>query len=137
CSPVVVDVDECERQPCGNGTCKNTVGSYNCLCYLGFQLSHNNDCIDTDECSSQRGLCRNGNCINTLGSFVCVCRDGYELSADGRICVDINECAVNPGTCGPGTCQNLDGSYRCICPLGYYIQDGTCEGNILTLVNLQ
>lgn len=38
-------MDECERQPCANGTCKNTVGSYNCLCYPGFELSHNNDCI--------------------------------------------------------------------------------------------
>lgn len=42
---LVSDVDECERQPCGNGTCKNTVGSYNCLCYPGFQNSHNSDCI--------------------------------------------------------------------------------------------
>lgn len=39
------DVDECERHPCGNGTCKNTVGSYNCLCYPGFELTHNNDCM--------------------------------------------------------------------------------------------
>lgn len=40
-----IDVDECERHPCGNGTCKNTVGSYNCLCYPGFELTHNNDCL--------------------------------------------------------------------------------------------
>lgn len=43
--PLLPDVDECEKQPCGNGTCKNTVGSYNCLCYPGFQNSHNSDCI--------------------------------------------------------------------------------------------
>ncbi|MGH0135014.1 UNVERIFIED_CONTAM: hypothetical protein FKN15_059778 [Acipenser sinensis] len=122
-----IDVDECERQPCGNGTCKNTVGSYNCLCYPGFDLSHNSDCIDVDECSTNRGLCRHGNCINTVGSFVCVCQDGYELTADGRSCVDINECVVNPGTCGPGTCQNLDGTYRCICPPGYYLTEERCE----------
>ena len=41
----VSDIDECDRQPCGNGTCKNTVGSYNCLCLPGFQLTHNNDCM--------------------------------------------------------------------------------------------
>ncbi|XP_041083035.1 fibrillin-1-like [Polyodon spathula] len=122
-----IDVDECERQPCGNGTCKNTVGSYNCLCYPGFDLSHNSDCIDVDECSTNRGLCRHGNCINTVGSFVCVCQDGYELTADGRSCVDINECVVNPGTCGPGTCQNLDGTYRCICPPGFYLTEERCE----------
>uniref|UniRef100_A0A665X316 Fibrillin-1 n=1 Tax=Echeneis naucrates TaxID=173247 RepID=A0A665X316_ECHNA len=122
-----VDVDECERQPCGNGTCKNTVGSYNCLCYPGFQNSHNSDCIDVDECSTQRGLCRNGHCINTVGTFLCVCNDGYELTLDGRLCADINECAVNPGTCGAGTCLNMDGSYRCICPPGYYLHEETCE----------
>lgn len=122
-----VDRDECERQPCGNGTCKNTVGSYNCLCYPGFQLSHNIDCIDTDECSTQRGICRNGNCINTVGSFVCICQEGYELSLDGRVCVDVNECLQNPGRCGPGTCQNLDGSYRCVCHNGYYLKDERCE----------
>ncbi|XP_065808853.1 fibrillin-1 [Labrus bergylta] len=122
-----VDVDECERQPCGNGTCKNTVGSYNCLCYPGFVNSHNSDCIDVDECSTQRGLCRNGQCVNTVGTFMCVCNDGYELTLDGRLCADINECAVNPGTCGAGTCLNLDGSYRCICPPGYYLHEETCE----------
>lgn len=41
----IVDIDECDRQPCGNGTCKNTVGSYNCLCFPGFELTHNNDCM--------------------------------------------------------------------------------------------
>uniref|UniRef100_A0AAY4CEM9 Fibrillin-1 n=1 Tax=Denticeps clupeoides TaxID=299321 RepID=A0AAY4CEM9_9TELE len=122
-----IDVDECERQPCGNGTCKNTVGSYNCICYPGFQLSHNDDCIDTDECSTQRGLCRNGDCINTVGSFTCTCIEGYELSPDGRVCVDINECLVNPGTCSPGTCQNLDGDYRCLCPKGYQLTNKRCE----------
>ncbi|XP_005746909.1 fibrillin-1 isoform X1 [Pundamilia nyererei] len=122
-----VDVDECERQPCGNGTCKNTVGSYNCLCYPGFQNSHNSDCIDVDECATQRGLCRNGQCVNTVGTFLCVCNDGYELTLDGRLCGDINECAVNPGTCGAGTCLNLDGSYRCICPPGYHLHEETCE----------
>uniref|UniRef100_A0AAR2LSK7 Fibrillin 1 n=1 Tax=Pygocentrus nattereri TaxID=42514 RepID=A0AAR2LSK7_PYGNA len=122
-----IDVDECERQPCGNGTCKNTVGSYNCLCYPGFQLSHNIDCIDVDECATQRGICRNGQCINTIGSFVCVCREGYELSPDGRFCVDINECALNPWACSPGTCHNLDGSYKCNCPTGYYVKDEQCK----------
>ncbi|XP_040269935.1 fibrillin-1 [Bufo bufo] len=123
-----LDINECERDPCGNGTCRNTVGSYNCRCFDGFILSHNNDCIDIDECSTLNGqLCRNGQCINVIGSFKCVCNAGYEMAVDGRTCLDINECALDPGKCAPGTCQNLDGSYRCICPPGYLLKNDTCE----------
>lgn len=38
------DIDECVHQPCRNGSCKNTVGSYNCLCHPGFELTLNNQC---------------------------------------------------------------------------------------------
>nr|XP_033775586.1 fibrillin-1 isoform X2 [Geotrypetes seraphini] len=123
-----LDINECERDPCGNGTCKNTIGSYNCRCFDGFILSHNNDCIDVDECVFGNGAqCRNGHCINTVGSFQCLCNEGYELSHDGRTCVDINECIVEPGKCAPGTCQNLDGTFRCICPSGYILEDDSCK----------
>ncbi|XP_068954093.1 fibrillin-1 isoform X2 [Petaurus breviceps papuanus] len=123
-----VDINECERDACGNGTCRNTVGSFNCRCNHGFILSHNNDCIDVDECATGNGnLCRNGQCLNTVGSFQCQCNEGYEVTADGRSCVDINECLADPGKCAPGTCQNLDGSYRCICPPGYSLQNDNCE----------
>lgn len=39
-----IDVNECSRQPCGNGTCKNSVGSFNCICHQGFDLTSNNYC---------------------------------------------------------------------------------------------
>nr|XP_015220808.1 PREDICTED: fibrillin-3 [Lepisosteus oculatus] len=122
-----MDIDECDRQPCGNGTCKNTVGSYNCLCFPGFELTHNNDCMDVDECTALVGqVCRNGQCVNSQGSFQCLCQEGYELTLDGKNCVDVNECISLPGTCSPGTCQNLDGSFRCICPSGYSVQNDQC-----------
>ncbi|KPP64202.1 fibrillin-1-like, partial [Scleropages formosus] len=118
---VTIDMDECERQPCGNGTCKNTVGSYSCLCNPGFELSHNNDCVDVDECATQRGVCRNGMCFNSIGSFSCVCHDGFELSPDKRSCVDIDECAQNADLCLFGTCTNTEGSFKCECPEGFQL----------------
>lgn len=41
----LADVDECDQQPCGNGTCKNIVGSYSCLCFPGFVATHNGHCV--------------------------------------------------------------------------------------------
>lgn len=70
---VVSDVDECERQPCGNGTCKNTVGSYNCLCYPGFQNSHNSDCIGTDNsaCDLVKEKNQESYCLYVISCGVC------------------------------------------------------------------
>ncbi|XP_064818238.1 fibrillin-2-like, partial [Oncorhynchus masou masou] len=121
------DVDECDRLPCRNGTCKNTVGSFNCLCHTGFEFSHHNDCMDIDECQTSFGtLCRKGQCINSVGSFQCLCEEGYKLTPDAKNCMDVNECMIFPGTCTPGTCQNLDGTFRCLCPPGYIVQNEHC-----------
>lgn len=63
----VSDIDECDRQPCGNGTCKNTVGSYNCLCFPGFELTHNNDCMGKSGARWRKDLDRVGRVL-TLGA---------------------------------------------------------------------
>ncbi|XP_078670984.1 uncharacterized protein LOC144911074 isoform X2 [Branchiostoma floridae x Branchiostoma belcheri] len=81
------DVDECAT---GNGgcaqNCTNTVGSFSCSCYTGYEF--NNDgvsCDDIDECVSNNGGC-SVNCNNTIGSFECYCGDGYVLDGDGVSC---------------------------------------------------
>lgn len=82
------DVDECERQPCGNGTCKNTVGSYNCLCYPGFQNSHNSDCIGAFiggyESVIEESIKRHS--VYVISCVVCVLsRCGWVCDAEGTV----------------------------------------------------
>jgi hypothetical protein len=45
------DVDECRKGPCGrDAVCKNTPGSYSCLCKAGYTGNGMNACTDIDEC---------------------------------------------------------------------------------------
>ncbi|KAJ8000692.1 hypothetical protein DPEC_G00183000 [Dallia pectoralis] len=85
------DVDEC-----GGGsdvcppqeTCRNTFGSFVCVCEEGFVLATLRDtvlCRDKDECLDSTHLCsRHAECVNTAGSYTCCCRGNY--SGDGHIC---------------------------------------------------
>ena len=43
---LMLDVNECDLQPnlCRNGTCENRIGSYQCHCVQGFQLTLSEDC---------------------------------------------------------------------------------------------
>ncbi|XP_066302792.1 signal peptide, CUB and EGF-like domain-containing protein 2 [Branchiostoma lanceolatum] len=120
------DVDECEdydgQGPCDyyNGVCLNSLGSYRCLCKLGFEPKEDqHECKDVDECldNGGRGSCDHI-CTDMLGSYRCSCRDGYELSADGFSCVDADDCQSNPCENG-ATCHDGNRTYTCQCPSGF------------------
>lgn len=115
------DTDECVQNPCGDGRCDNTLGSYRCVCHLGYKLS-GNTCTDVDECLDPL-QCPGQECINSQGSYRCVsCRPGYGLL--NRLCTDIDECRQAP--CSNGRCENTPGSFRCICRHGYKLKNNTC-----------
>ncbi|XP_040041593.1 nephronectin [Gasterosteus aculeatus] len=85
------DDDECRRgadvcRP--RRTCKNTFGSFVCVCRDGFvmgTLSGAVQCRDEDECLIGSHRCsRHAQCVNTDGSYTCQCLEGY--SGNGRTC---------------------------------------------------
>lgn len=150
---VFSDVDECELNTDGcDNMCTNTVGSFECSCRSGFQLSPNGrTCLgrwedrpalkqhtssssftsppslppslpDTDECVVDMGGCSQACSNNPPGSFSCVCRSGFTLASDGVSCTDVNECETDENNC-LGLCINTDGGFMCGCELGFTLDD--------------
>ncbi|RTG82681.1 uncharacterized protein DC041_0001435 [Schistosoma bovis] len=123
-----VDINECELNidSCGAHTfCKNTIGSYQCICKHGYKNINETDCTDIDECSifTPAESCPDtrARCVNTQGSYVCVCPEGFIwLGYPDLKCKDVNECTEKPDICGKEhQCVNMIGGYRCQCAPGY------------------
>uniref|UniRef100_A0A3Q3L4X2 Uncharacterized protein n=1 Tax=Mastacembelus armatus TaxID=205130 RepID=A0A3Q3L4X2_9TELE len=86
-----VDVDEClQRKPCQH-ECRNTIGSFQCLCPPGYQLLPNGrTCKDIDECVEQGIQCKhNQMCFNTRGGYQCLdtpCPASYQSGGSPGTC---------------------------------------------------
>ncbi|KAK9540539.1 hypothetical protein VZT92_002985 [Zoarces viviparus] len=85
------DVDECRRDAdvCPpRQICKNTFGSFVCVCRDGFLMGTLRgavQCRDMDECLIGSHRCsRHAQCVNTDGSYTCQCLEDY--SGNGRTC---------------------------------------------------
>ena len=89
-----VDVDECavENGQCEQN-CTNTIGSYNCSCIEGFNLTSRFRCSDIDECAINTTLCdanKGLRCNNTVGSYECICKKSYIIdTATNTSCIFI------------------------------------------------
>ncbi|XP_025841448.2 fibrillin-3 isoform X4 [Vulpes vulpes] len=143
------DEDECHTQPslCANGRCVNTVGSFQCDCDEGFQLSPaGTECQDVRQgpCFSEvlQAVCQ---APSSSGEAVtraqCCCGGGRAWGPRCELCPlpgtsvhralcphgsgytaegqDVDECRMLAHLCPHGECINSLGSFRCRCQAGY------------------
>ena len=107
---LVIDVDECLADNGGcMHQCNNAIGSYNCSCWDGYELS------------SDGYTCNGKYMINLLG---------LELYCTYT---DIKECEIGTNNCSQ-LCIELPGGFACSCYYGYQLQADdniTCGGTVL------
>uniref|UniRef100_A0A8C1H0F1 Uncharacterized protein n=1 Tax=Cyprinus carpio carpio TaxID=630221 RepID=A0A8C1H0F1_CYPCA len=113
-----IDVNECVEisDVCGpNSICNNTVGSYNCSCKSGYNvtdpnlpINSNNTCKDINECSFSPSVCGpSATCTNQLGSYNCSCLDGF-TATNSSLTISINN------ICTGTSCIQF-----CVYPVGF------------------
>uniref|UniRef100_A0A3B4B028 Coagulation factor IX n=1 Tax=Periophthalmus magnuspinnatus TaxID=409849 RepID=A0A3B4B028_9GOBI len=81
---VVSDGNQCASSPCANqGTCKDFIGYYTCLCGTGFTGRH---CEIARRCDVNNGQCMHF--CESMGTFgaKCSCALGYTLQENGMDC---------------------------------------------------
>lgn len=96
--------------------CKNTIGSYKCLCPDGYE-DKGGICKNIDECATGRNNCSQL-CRDTDGGYQCYCRPKFRQVEN--TCEDIDECKSSTHGCSH-ICQNQEGSYNCFCYSGFIL----------------
>ncbi|XP_025060802.1 hemicentin-2 [Alligator sinensis] len=107
-SGACIDLDECQAQNLCQHECKNTEGSYRCLCPPGYRLLPNGKtCQDIDECADGRTRCSPAQlCFNTRGGSQCVhtpCPAGYWRGTSPGVC--LRRCLGDCSLGGPSALQ--------------------------------
>lgn len=119
------NINECQPNPCVNGTCEDLIGDYKCDCARGFEgkncETNINDCAEEGDSNP----CQNGGaCVDLIADYQCQCLLGFE----GKNCeYDIDECKTNPCQ-NNAICTNLVSKYECECEPGFMGKH--CEINI-------
>ncbi|OWK61465.1 Matrilin-2 [Lonchura striata] len=79
------DLCAVEKHACEQ-ICVNTLGSYVCQCYDGYELdADGKSCVVVDYCALDNHGCQH-ECVNTKDSYYCRCHPGFILNPDKRTC---------------------------------------------------
>ncbi|XP_044515625.1 hemicentin-2-like [Gracilinanus agilis] len=102
------DLDECQVRTLCQHACRNTEGSYQCLCPAGYRLlSSGKNCQDINECVEEGIKCGPSQmCFNTRGSYQCVdtpCPATYRRGSSPGMC--FRRCALDCSSGAPFTLQ--------------------------------
>uniref|UniRef100_A0A5G2Q6R4 Hemicentin-2 n=1 Tax=Sus scrofa TaxID=9823 RepID=A0A5G2Q6R4_PIG len=102
------DLDECQVGNLCQHACRNTEGSYQCLCPAGYRLlPSGKNCQDINECEEDGIECGPSQmCFNTRGSYQCVdtpCPATYRQGSSPGTC--FRRCSQDCSAGGPSTLQ--------------------------------
>lgn len=130
--PLTPDTDECSvGHPCGQGTCTNVIGGFECACADGFEPGPMMTCEGKTLPAQELGCALVGGPRRGLawGAGGVDPRGRPAQLASALASPDIDECSLNPLLCA-FRCRNTEGSYVCTCPAGYTLrEDGAmCRG---------
>ncbi|XP_012537292.2 protein crumbs isoform X3 [Monomorium pharaonis] len=134
-----VNINECDSNPCGPGTCMDRIGGYTCECDEGYEGDHCQH--EIDECKRYTP-CEHGLCTDAKADYFCTCEPEY----GGKNCsVKLMGCqgnaCQNGGTCWPYLVDETIHKFNCTCPNGYhgevcdYVTTMSLSGSSYVLVN--
>ena len=121
------DKDECENGESNcldaSSTCRNLVGSYECVCLPGFKkLENDTQCVNINGCKDP-DLYLYRRCSGS-DLFEWQCYDGKTLQNAGQTCFEQQENKCGSASFCDGICELKNGHYTCEkCPIGPFKLD--------------